>query len=193
MTTATRNQGRRQGHRQRGGPEVQRHLPGRRTRPTCCAAAAIYETRFANSAVAHAARRGRRLGAGRGPPSFGAQLVLGLVTNNHDPRHGACPRQYPALGQDVEGAWARIAAVSAGNERGLLMLPVAGEEVLIGFEHDDTTRPYVLGSLFNGRTRPATTCFRARTARSRSRATADLRRVQAGLHDQERRQARRTT
>jgi uncharacterized protein involved in type VI secretion and phage assembly len=29
-----------------------------------------------------------------------------------------------------------------------------GEEVLIGFEHDDTTRPYVLGSLFNGTDQP---------------------------------------
>ena len=34
------------------------------------------------------------------------------------------------------------------------MLPVVGEEVLIGFEHDDTTRPYVLGSLFNGQDAP---------------------------------------
>ncbi len=34
------------------------------------------------------------------------------------------------------------------------MLPVVGEEVLIGFEHDDTTRPYVLGSLFGGVDKP---------------------------------------
>ena len=62
--------------------------------------------------------------------------------------------QYPALGPDAEGAWARVLTPSAGDARGLLMLPVVGEEVLIGFEHDDTTRPYVLGSLFNGVDKP---------------------------------------
>ena len=40
--------------------------------------------------------------------------------------------------------------MSAGNARGVMMLPVVGEEVLVGFEHGDTRRPYVLGSLFNG-------------------------------------------
>jgi uncharacterized protein involved in type VI secretion and phage assembly len=77
--------------------------------------------------------------------------VIGLVTNNSDPQDlGRVRVQYPALGPDVEGAWARVASASAGNGRGLMMLPVVGEEVLIGFEHEDTTRPYVLGSLFNG-------------------------------------------
>jgi phage protein D/phage baseplate assembly protein gpV len=109
-----------------------------------------YETRFANS-PAHTL-----LGAiGNSPPSFAAQLVLGIVTNNDDPEgRGRVRVRYPALGSDIEGAWARIATVGAGNERGLLMLPVPGEEVLIGFEHGDTTRPYVLGSLFNGRDAP---------------------------------------
>jgi len=61
---------------------------------------------------------------------------------------------YPSLGPDAESAWARVLTPSAGNARGILMLPVIGEEVLIGFEHDDTTRPYVLGSLFNGVDKP---------------------------------------
>ena len=78
-----------------------------------------------------------------------------MVTNNQDPDNmGRVRVRYPALADDAEGTWARIATLSAGNERGTLMLPVVGEEVLIGFEHDDTTRPYVLGSLFNGQDMP---------------------------------------
>jgi uncharacterized protein involved in type VI secretion and phage assembly len=81
--------------------------------------------------------------------------VLGIVTNNDDPDSlGRVRVRYPALAADAEGTWARIATLSAGNARGALMLPVVGEEVLIGFEHGDTTRPYVLGSLFNGQDTP---------------------------------------
>ena len=88
-------------------------------------------------------------------PTSARQLVLGVVTNNNDPEDmGRVRVQYPALSSDTEGAWARVATASAGKERGLLMLPVVGEEVLVGFEHGDTTRPYVLGSLFNGSDTP---------------------------------------
>jgi phage protein D len=113
-----------------------------------------YDTRFANSASHTLLGAVRREQAGV-PPSFGSQLVLGIVTNNDDPESlGRVRVRYPALAPSAEGAWARVATPSAGGERGLLMLPVAGEEVLVGFEHDDTTRPYVLGSLFNGRDTP---------------------------------------
>jgi Rhs element Vgr protein len=112
-----------------------------------------YETQFANSPV-HTIL-GAVGAAGPAQPDFSGQLVLGIVTNNNDPdAMGRVRVQFPALGADTESAWARIATVSAGNERGLLMLPVVGEEVLVGFEHGDTTRPYVLGSLFNGTDRP---------------------------------------
>jgi phage protein D/phage baseplate assembly protein gpV len=112
-----------------------------------------YETHFANSpthtilgAVGGDTGRSQR---------FGSQIALGVVTNNDDPDGmGRVRVSYPALSADVEGAWARIAVPSAGNERGLLMLPVVGEEVLIAFEHGDSARPYVLGSLFNGKEKP---------------------------------------
>jgi phage protein D len=113
-----------------------------------------YETSFSNlpnNTLLAATGSGR----GAGQQGFGSQLVLGVVTNNQDPDNmGRVRVRYPALADDAEGTWARIASLSAGSERGTLMLPVVGEEVLIGFEHDDTTRPYVLGSLFNGEDKP---------------------------------------
>ena len=66
-----------------------------------------YETHFANSPSETILGA---IGAAGGSPSFGAQLVLGLVTNNDDPDGmGRVRVRYPALGADVEGAWARIA------------------------------------------------------------------------------------
>jgi phage protein D len=111
-----------------------------------------YETRFATE-TAHTLLGNVR--TSQPTPRFGAQLVVGVVTNNKDPDEmGRVRVQYPSLGPDAESAWARILTPSAGNARGILMLPVVGEEVLIGFEHGDTTRPYVLGSLFNGVDKP---------------------------------------
>jgi phage protein D/phage baseplate assembly protein gpV len=110
-----------------------------------------YETHFANS-PSHTI-----LGAvaGDGKRRFGDQLVVGIVTNNDDPDGmGRVAVKLPALADDIESAWAHVATLNAGNERGIMMLPVPGDEVLIGFEHGDMTRPYVLGSIFNGQDKP---------------------------------------
>jgi uncharacterized protein involved in type VI secretion and phage assembly len=86
---------------------------------------------------------------------WGSSVVVGIVTQNSDPDGmGRVRVRYPALGDDIEGWWARIAAPSAGSERGLLMMPVAGDEVLVAFEHGDVRRPYVLGALWNGSDQP---------------------------------------
>jgi uncharacterized protein involved in type VI secretion and phage assembly len=86
---------------------------------------------------------------------WSAQLVVGVVTNNKDPDSmGRVRVKYPSLSDSEESAWARIASPSAGNARGIMMLPQPEEEVIVGFEHGDTRRPIVVGSLFNGRDKP---------------------------------------
>jgi phage protein D len=87
--------------------------------------------------------------------SWGNSVVIGKVTQNEDPDGlGRVRVSYPALDGGTEGWWARIAAPSAGNHRGLLMMPVVGDEVLVAFEHDDVHKPYVLGALWNGKDKP---------------------------------------
>jgi phage protein D len=84
-------------------------------------------------------------------------LVVGVVTNNNDPQQmGRVRVKYPSLSDSEESAWARVASVSSGNGRGVMMLPQPNEEVIVGFEHGDERRPIVIGSLFNGRDKPGT-------------------------------------
>jgi phage protein D/phage baseplate assembly protein gpV len=86
---------------------------------------------------------------------WSSSLVVGVVTNNNDPEQmGRVRVKYPGLSDTEESAWARIATPSAGKARGLLMMPQVDEEVIIGFEHGDTRRPIVVGSLFNGKDKP---------------------------------------
>lgn len=51
-------------------------------------------------------------------------------------------------------AWARLATLSAGDQRGSWFIPEVDDEVLVVFEAGDPARPYVIGSLWNGRDTP---------------------------------------
>jgi uncharacterized protein involved in type VI secretion and phage assembly len=86
---------------------------------------------------------------------WGASVVVGVVTQTDDPEDlGRVRVKHPALGDDTEGWWARIAAPAAGASRGLLMMPMAGDEVVLAFEQGDPRRPYVLGAVWNGQATP---------------------------------------
>ena len=84
------------------------------------------------------------------------------------PRHGWYG-VYPALVSDIKDpdgqgrvrvklpwfsgsyeAWARLATMMAGPNRGTWFVPDPNDEVLVAFEGGDPRRPYVVGSLWNG-------------------------------------------
>jgi len=56
--------------------------------------------------------------------------------------------QFPELAETVSW-WAPVLAPGGGQDRGLFTLPEVGDQVVVGFEHDDTRFPIVLGSTFN--------------------------------------------
>lgn len=54
-------------------------------------------------------------------------------------------------------AWARLATMMAGDNRGSWFIPDVGDEVLVIFEAGDPRRPYVIGALWNGQDTPPET------------------------------------
>ncbi len=54
-------------------------------------------------------------------------------------------------------AWARLAVLMAGANRGTWFIPDPNDEVLVMFEAGDPRRPYVVGALWNGRDAPPET------------------------------------
>jgi uncharacterized protein involved in type VI secretion and phage assembly len=79
-------------------------------------------------------------------------LVVGVVTNVDDPdKAGRVKLKYPAVSSEIEGPWARIVTLGAGNKRGMVFQPEVNDEVLVAFEGGDPRQPVVLGGLFSGK------------------------------------------
>jgi uncharacterized protein involved in type VI secretion and phage assembly len=112
-----------------------------------------YETHWSNSAGEHSLL-GQTSGNGSGNGLTMNSIVIGVVTNNRDPEGtGRVKLSLPSL-SDVETFWAPVAVLAGGKERGVSMLPMPGEQVLVAFENGDPSHPYVIGSLFNGKDKP---------------------------------------
>jgi phage protein D/phage baseplate assembly protein gpV len=102
-------------------------------------------------------------------------MVAGLVTDNHDPQNRG--RVKVRLAAEPNGAgelWARLASPMAGLKSGLQLVPEAGDEVLLAFENGHPDRPYVLGSLWNGKDAPPGDDPNVRILKSRSGHTVTL-------------------
>ena len=85
----------------------------------------------------------------------GETLLVGIVTKNQDPKGwGRVRVKFPTLTEEHESNWARVVGYGIGSNRGNDCIPEIGDEVLIGFEHGDIHRPYVLGGVWNGKDKP---------------------------------------
>lgn len=85
----------------------------------------------------------------------GLELTVGTITNNNDPdQAGRVKVKLTVLHGEHESGWVRVASPGAGATRGFQMLPAVGDEVLVGFEHGDPARPFVLGGLWSKKNKP---------------------------------------
>jgi hypothetical protein len=84
-------------------------------------------------------------------------LTIGIVTNNKDPDGvGRVRVKFPALSDSEESWWARVVMPGAGSQAGLMFMPQIDDEVLVGFEHGDLRRPFVLGGVWGAKAKPPT-------------------------------------
>lgn len=85
----------------------------------------------------------------------GQTLLVGIVTDNEDPEGwGRVKVKFPTLTEDHASQWARVVSLGAGDHRGFDCLPEINDEVLVGFEHGDIHRPYIMGGVWNGKDAP---------------------------------------
>lgn len=101
------------------------------------------------------------LGAGsrpdRGPAAAMPGVVTALVSDVQGggaEEEGRVKLTFPILSDDYVSGWARVVQVGAGGERGSMVLPEVGDEVLVAFESGSFDRPVVLGGLYNGLDEP---------------------------------------
>jgi len=82
-------------------------------------------------------------------------VAVAVVTDNKDPDDLCRVKvRYPSHDGVRESYWARLAVPMAGNDRGVLLIPEVGDEVLVAFEREDLRYPYVLGALWNAKDKP---------------------------------------
>jgi uncharacterized protein involved in type VI secretion and phage assembly len=89
---------------------------------------------------------------------FGVEI--GIVTNVQDPDQlGRVKVCFPRLPGKPESDWSRVVQPAAGAGRGFYWLPHVNDEVLVAFERGEAHRPYIVGSLWNGKDKPMKTAY----------------------------------
>jgi phage baseplate assembly protein gpV len=88
------------------------------------------------------------------PRSRAATAALGIVSHVNDPEDlGRVKVSLPTCG-DVETDWMEVLSVGAGRGKGFVMIPDAGDQVLVLFAHDDLAQGIVLGGLYGSGKHP---------------------------------------
>ena len=87
-----------------------------------------------------------------------AYSEMATVSSNSDPKGlGRVQVQFDWQKRSGKSTnWIRVQTPDAGGSgmanRGLVFIPEEGDQVMVGFEYGDPSRPYVMGSVFSGST-----------------------------------------
>ncbi|WP_300602219.1 type VI secretion system Vgr family protein [Niabella sp.] len=75
-----------------------------------------------------------------------------IVTDNNDYNGlGRIRVKFHWMNGSERTPWIRVTTPHAGGGKGMFLLPEVGEEVIVGFEGDSATKPYVIGAVYHGK------------------------------------------
>lgn len=75
-----------------------------------------------------------------------------FVTDNHDPKGlGRIRVKFHWMNGSEKSPWLRVTTPHAGGGKGMFFIPEVGEEVIVGFEGDSSTKPYIIGAVYHGK------------------------------------------
>jgi type VI secretion system secreted protein VgrG len=85
-------------------------------------------------------------------PGPNCETQSALVVENNDPNGlGRVRVKFHWMGGSEKTPWIRVTTPHAGGGKGMFFIPEKGEEVIVGFEGDSPTKPYVIGSVYHGK------------------------------------------
>jgi type VI secretion system secreted protein VgrG len=75
-----------------------------------------------------------------------------MVTDNHDPKGlGRVRVKFHWMNGTEKTPWVRVTSPHGGGGKGMFFIPEVGEEVIVGFEGDSPTKPYIIGTVYHGK------------------------------------------
>ncbi len=75
-----------------------------------------------------------------------------IVTDNHDPKGlGRIRVKFHWMTDGEKSPWLRVTSLYGGDGKGMFFIPEIGEEVMVGFEGNSPTKPYIIGTVYNGK------------------------------------------
>jgi Rhs element Vgr protein len=79
-----------------------------------------------------------------------------IVVDNHDPQGlGRVQVRFHWMAKTEKSPWLRVTTPHAGDGKGLFFMPEVNEEVIVGFEGDCATKPFIIGCVYHGKAKNA--------------------------------------
>jgi type VI secretion system secreted protein VgrG len=79
------------------------------------------------------------------------ETQMAVVTKNHDKGNmGRVQVRFHWMNSNENTPWLRVSSMHGGKGKGMHFTPEVGEEVIVGFENGNPTKPFVMGTIYTG-------------------------------------------